>query len=82
MEQYRASEQEAMIEFEKQVGDAWKDINAEMLQPTAVPMPLLVRVANLAKVINVVYKNDDGYTHSGTKLKDFITSTLIEAVPT
>jgi len=42
MEQYRASEQEAMIEFEKQVGDAWKDINAEMLQPTTMPMPLLV----------------------------------------
>ena len=82
MEQYKTSEKEAMVELEKQVGDAWKDINAEMLQPTAVPMPLLVRVANLAKVINVVYKNDDGYTHSGTKLKDFITSTLIEAVPT
>ncbi|XP_052178613.1 (-)-germacrene D synthase-like [Diospyros lotus] len=81
MEQYRASEQETMIEFEKQVRDAWKDINAEMLQPTAMPMPLLVRVANLAKVINAVYKNDDGYTHSGTKLKDFVTSTLIEAVP-
>ncbi|XP_052178428.1 (-)-germacrene D synthase-like [Diospyros lotus] len=82
MEQYRVSEEEAMVELEKQVGDAWKDINAEMLQPTAMPMPLLVRVDNLARVINVLYKNEDGYTHSGTKLKDFVTSTLIEAVPT
>ncbi|XP_052188548.1 (-)-germacrene D synthase-like isoform X2 [Diospyros lotus] len=82
MEQYKTSEEKAVVELEKQVGDAWKDINAEMLQPTAVPMPLLVRVDNLARVINVVYKNNDGYTRSGTKLKDFITSTLIEVVPT
>ncbi|XP_052178427.1 (-)-germacrene D synthase-like isoform X3 [Diospyros lotus] len=82
MEQYKASEEKAVVELEKQVGNAWKDINAEMLQPTAVPMTLLVRVDNLARVIDVVYKNDDGYTHSGTKLKDFVTSTLIEAVPT
>lgn len=82
MEQYKASEEEAIVEFEKQIGHAWKDINAEMLQPTAVAMPLLVRVANLARVINVVYKNNDNYTHSRTKLKDFVTSTLLEAVPT
>jgi len=82
MEQYKASEEEAIFEFEKQIGDAWKDINAEMLKPTPAAMPLLVRVANLARVINVVYKNYDSYTHSRTKLKDFVTSTLIEVVPT
>ncbi|XP_052178430.1 (-)-germacrene D synthase-like [Diospyros lotus] len=82
MEQYKASEEEAIVEFEKQIGDAWKDINAEMLQPTVAAMPLLVRVANLARVINVVYKNNDNYTDSRTRLKDFVTSTLIEAVPT
>ena len=82
MEQYKASEEEALVELEKQVGDAWKDINAEMLQPTAMPMPLLLRVDNLARVMNVVYKNNDGYTHSGTTLKDFVTSTLIEVVST
>ena len=82
MVQYKALEEKAVAELEKQVGDAWKDINAEMLQPTTVPIPLLVRVDNLAKVANVVYKNDDCYTRSGTKLKDFITSTLIEVMPT
>ncbi|XP_052178671.1 (-)-germacrene D synthase-like [Diospyros lotus] len=40
MEQYGASEEEAVVEHKKQVGEAWKDINAEMLQPTKVPMPL------------------------------------------
>ncbi|CAL5406940.1 unnamed protein product [Camellia sinensis] len=55
----------------KRVTNAWKDINQECLRPTAVPMPLLLRVVNLARVINVLYKDEDGYTHSGTKLKGF-----------
>jgi len=42
MKQYRASEEKAVVELEKQVGKAWKDINAEMLQPTVVAMSLLV----------------------------------------
>ncbi|RVW14963.1 (-)-germacrene D synthase [Vitis vinifera] len=65
MKQHGASEQETHNEFNKQVRDAWKDINEECLIPTAVPMPILMRVLNLARVIDVIYKNEDGYTHSG-----------------
>ncbi|RVW14961.1 Retrovirus-related Pol polyprotein from transposon TNT 1-94 [Vitis vinifera] len=53
MKQHGASEQETHNEFNKQVRDAWKDINEECLIPTAVPMPILVRVLNLARVIDV-----------------------------
>ncbi|KAI8005910.1 (-)-germacrene D synthase [Camellia lanceoleosa] len=74
MKQYGASEEEALVELQKRVTNAWKDINQECLRPTAVPMPLLLRVVNLARVINVLYKDEDGYTHSGTKLKGFVTS--------
>ncbi|KAL6314019.1 hypothetical protein AAG906_011753 [Vitis piasezkii] len=81
MKQHGASEQETHNEFNKQVRDAWKDINEECLIPTAVPMPILKRVLNLARVIDVIYKNEDGYTHSGTVLKDFVTSMLIDPVP-
>ncbi|KAJ9671957.1 hypothetical protein PVL29_025551 [Vitis rotundifolia] len=81
MKQHGASEQETHNEFNKQVRDAWKDINEECLIPTAVPMPILMRVINLARVIDVIYKNEDGYTHSGTVLKDFVTSMLIDPVP-
>nr|CAN83470.1 hypothetical protein VITISV_030783 [Vitis vinifera] len=81
MKQHGASEQETHNEFNKQVRDAWKDINEECLIPTAVPMPILMRVLNLARVIDVIYKNEDGYTHSGTVLKDFVTSMLIDPVP-
>ncbi|GMP68098.1 hypothetical protein CsSME_00027828 [Camellia sinensis var. sinensis] len=82
MKQYGASEEEVLVEFRKQVTNAWKDINQECLRPTVVPMPLLLRVVNLARVMDVLYKDEDGYTHSGTKLKGFVTSVLIDSVPT
>ncbi|XP_057460929.1 (-)-germacrene D synthase-like [Actinidia eriantha] len=79
--QYDTTEEEAVIELYKQVTNAWKDMNAECLCPTKVPMPLLERVLNLARVIYVLYQDEDGYTHSGTKVKNFVTSVLIDAVP-
>ena len=81
MKQHGASEQETRDEFKKQVRDAWKDINQECLMPTAVPMTVLMRILNLARVMDVVYKHEDGYTHSGTFLKDLVTSLLIDSVP-
>ena len=75
------SEQETHKEFNKQVTNAWKDVNEEYLIPTAVPMTILTRVLNLSRVIDVIYKNEDGYTHSRTVLKDFVTSMLIDSVP-
>ena len=44
-------------------------------------MPLLTRILNLARVMDVVYKYEDGYTHSEVVLKDFIASMLIDPVP-
>ncbi|NP_001268213.1 (-)-germacrene D synthase [Vitis vinifera] len=81
MKQHGASEQETPNEFPQPVREAWKDINEECLIPTAVPMPILMRVLNLARVIDVIYKNEDGYTHFGAVLKDFVTSMLIDPVP-
>ena len=80
MNQYGASKEEALDEFQKQVKHAWKDINKECLSPTEVPMPLLERVVNLARVINLLYEDEDGYTHSSTKVKEFITSMLVDPV--
>ncbi|GFZ06550.1 terpenoid cyclases/Protein prenyltransferases superfamily protein [Actinidia rufa] len=81
MKQHGATEEEAIIELYEQVTNAWKDMNAECLYSTNVPMPLLVRVLNLARVINVLYKDEDGYTHSGTRTKNFVTLVLIDSVP-
>ncbi|CAK9142772.1 unnamed protein product [Ilex paraguariensis] len=54
MKQHGASKQEAYAEFDKQVTNAWKDINQECLHPTAVPISFLMRVLNLARVINLL----------------------------
>ncbi|KAL4273995.1 hypothetical protein GQ457_13G002770 [Hibiscus cannabinus] len=79
--QYGATEEEAVKEFGERITNAWKEINEECLYPTTVPMPLLTRILNLARVIDVVYKDGDGYTNAGTILKDFVASLLIDSVP-
>uniref|UniRef100_A0A2N9IH01 Terpene synthase metal-binding domain-containing protein n=1 Tax=Fagus sylvatica TaxID=28930 RepID=A0A2N9IH01_FAGSY len=70
MKQHGVSEQVVHDELKRQVDDAWKDINEECMRPTVVPMPLLMRVLNLARVIDVIYKESDGYTHVGKEMKD------------
>lgn len=56
-------------------------MNQGCMRPTDVPMNLLERVLNLARVINLLYKNDDGYTHSKDRVKGYITEVLIDSVP-
>ncbi|XP_011005625.1 PREDICTED: (-)-germacrene D synthase-like [Populus euphratica] len=80
--QYGLSEQEVYEEFHMQVVNAWKDINEECLKPTAVPMPLLERILNLSRVMDVIYKEEDGYTHVGKVMKNNVASLLIDSVPT
>lgn len=81
MKQHSVTKEEAFAEFNRRISNAWKDMNQECLGPTAVPMALLERVLNLARVINLVYKDEDGYTHAKTRVKNFVTSLLIESVP-
>ncbi|WKA11671.1 hypothetical protein VitviT2T_029147 [Vitis vinifera] len=80
MKQYGASEEEAYDEFQKQVVDAWRDINEEFLRPTVVPMPLLMRVLNLSRVMDVIYTGGDGYTHVGKVMKNNVASLLIHPI--
>ncbi|WRX28423.1 Terpene synthase [Theobroma cacao] len=81
MKQYDTTRQKAVDEFYRQISEAWKDVNEECLHPTSVPMPLLMRIINLARVIDVAYKDGDGYTFSGILLKDFVASLLVDPMP-
>lgn len=81
MKQHGVPKEDVYAEFQKQIVNAWKDMNQECLRPTAVAMPLLTRVFNLARVINLLYDDFDGYSNSKTRTKDFITSVLIDPVP-
>ncbi|KAG6747119.1 hypothetical protein POTOM_049499 [Populus tomentosa] len=79
--QYGLSKQEVYKEFHMQVVNAWKDVNEECLKPTAVPMPLLERILNLSRVTDVIYKEEDGYTHVGQLMKNNVASLFIDSVP-
>nr|AMU19318.1 germacrene D synthase [Thapsia villosa var. laciniata] len=81
MKQYGVPKETAYDALQKRITNAWKDMNQECLHPTAAPMALLMRVFNLACVINLLYDGDDGYTHSSTRTKDMITSILLDPVP-
>ncbi|EOY12839.1 Terpene synthase 21, putative isoform 3 [Theobroma cacao] len=81
MKQHDTTRQKAVDEFYRQISEAWKDVNEECLHPTSVPMPLLMRIINLARVIDVAYKDGDGYTFSGILLKDFVASLLVDPMP-
>ncbi|KAK9989338.1 hypothetical protein SO802_029577 [Lithocarpus litseifolius] len=81
MKQYGVSKQEVHDEFRKQIVNAWKDINKECIRPTEVPVPLLTRVVNLARVMDSLYKDEDAYTHLGGVMVEDITSMLVDPVP-
>ncbi|XP_058220635.1 (-)-germacrene D synthase-like [Rhododendron vialii] len=82
MKQYGATEEEAIIEFQKRVQNAWKDMNSECLRPTSVPIPLLRPPLNLARAMYVLFKDGDHYTNSETMFKGFVTLVLVDPVPT
>ncbi|XP_020416962.1 (-)-alpha-pinene synthase-like isoform X2 [Prunus persica] len=82
MKQHGVSEQETLDVFNKQVVDLWKDINEELLiKPTVVPRPVLMRILNLTRVVDLLYKRGDGFTHVGKLMKDIVASLFLDPVP-
>ncbi|KAJ9671856.1 hypothetical protein PVL29_025515 [Vitis rotundifolia] len=81
MKQHGVCQQEAYDELNKQIVNAWKDINKECVKPTQVSMPLLTRVLNFTRVMDILYKDERSVHTSGKLMKDLITSILIDPVP-
>ena len=77
MKQYDVTEEYVHDLLYKQVEDAWKDISLETLICKDVPMPLLTRVINLARVINVLYENKNHFTNVGEELIEIIKSLFV-----
>ncbi|KAG4122848.1 hypothetical protein ERO13_D11G293700v2 [Gossypium hirsutum] len=83
MREHAVSEEEACSELKKQVENAWKDINQELIFSEiskVVPGPVLTQILNFTRVIDFLYKTGDGVTHVGKKTKDAITSLLIDPI--
>ncbi|KAL3503370.1 hypothetical protein ACH5RR_037819 [Cinchona calisaya] len=89
MKQHGVTEQNACEKFYGQIEDAWKVLNQQFYKPSNssaaakyVPCKaVLLRVLNLARVIDVVYKHNDEYTHVGEAMRSYVNSLLIEPVP-
>ena len=45
-----------------------------------IPMPLMMRVINLARVMDVLYKHKDGFTNVGEELKGHIKSLVVHPI--
>ncbi|KAH1221405.1 putative terpene synthase 2 [Glycine max] len=80
MKQHNTSRQDTIEELLKLVESAWKDINAACLNPTQVPMKFLMRVVNLARMMDVLYKDEDSYTNAGGIMKDYIKILLVNKI--
>ncbi|KAL6315652.1 hypothetical protein AAG906_004823 [Vitis piasezkii] len=64
MDDMASHKQHAYQELNKQVENAWKDVNQGCLRPPAIPMPLLTRVLNFARTEDFMYKGrDDRFTN-------------------
>nr|GEW64730.1 (E)-beta-farnesene synthase-like [Tanacetum cinerariifolium] len=74
----RKVQEEACEFFLKQIEDAWKVMNRESLRPTNVPFPLVIPAINLARVIDTLYKDNDGYNHAGKEVVSYIKSLLVQ----
>ncbi|KAJ8436237.1 hypothetical protein Cgig2_023412 [Carnegiea gigantea] len=75
-------EKQAYEVLEKQVEDAWKDVNQALLQPYEVPKPCLDRPLNFARMANVMYKDrNDGYTHVTNTIMHKVVSVLVHPIP-
>ncbi|XP_022871311.1 beta-caryophyllene synthase-like, partial [Olea europaea var. sylvestris] len=79
MNEKGVSKEEAFTELQNLVTIAWKDINQECLHPTVMPMAILMRVVNLARVIDLLYRDGDG-TCIHPRRDDYF-SKWVEAVP-
>ncbi|KAK1427995.1 hypothetical protein QVD17_16797 [Tagetes erecta] len=80
MREYDVKQEYVYDLFKQRVEDAWKDINQELLICKDIPMALKIRVLNLARVIETLYKYDDTLKNVGEELKDNIKSCFINAM--
>lgn len=80
MKEFSLSKQDAIDEIYRRIDDGWKDINEEILRPTTVSMHLLMRILNLTRSVNVLYKDGEAFTHQEI-LKDDLELLFLNPIP-
>lgn len=81
MKEYGVTKEEAHIKIRNIIENSWKDLNEEYFKVNGViPRILLMRIINLAKIVEFLYKDEDAYTFSKNNLKDVIYRLLIDPI--
>ena len=80
MKQHDVTEERAYDLLNTLVEDAWKDLNRESLICKEIPMLLKMRVINLTRVMDTLYKYGDNFTHVGEELIGYIKAHFIHAM--
>ncbi|XWS20740.1 hypothetical protein CRYUN_Cryun31cG0128700 [Craigia yunnanensis] len=81
MKQYGVTRKEAIEAYQERIEDAWKELNEGYLRPTPVPIQILKRAVNFARLMDVAYKHDDGLGKPEISLQDYIAKLLIHPLP-
>lgn len=66
--------------FNEKVEDAWKEMNKESITCKDVKMTINIRVINLARIMDLLYKNKDHFTHVGEELISHVKSLLVDPI--
>ncbi|XP_076936082.1 sesquiterpene synthase TPS1-like [Bidens hawaiensis] len=80
MKEHDVKEEYVYDLFKQRVEDAWKDMNRELLMCKDISMTLKMRVINLGRVIEVIYKYDDTLKNVGKEMQDNIKSCFVNAM--
>ncbi|GLT91550.1 hypothetical protein SLE2022_094330 [Rubroshorea leprosula] len=82
IEEHGVSREEAIEAFRGRFRNAWKELNEDwLMRPTIVPRKILLRAFNMARVVDLTYKDADGLTYSEQVLKDYILKLFVEPIP-
>ncbi|XP_062001425.1 (-)-alpha-pinene synthase-like isoform X1 [Rosa rugosa] len=81
IKQYGVSEKETIDVFNKQIVDAWKDMNEDLLRPNVVPMRALKLSVNFARVFDLFYKEEDELTYVGKVAKRSVAALFVDPLP-
>jgi hypothetical protein len=79
MKEYKTTKDQASEALWDRAENAWKSMNYEYMTLASVPAQLLIRTINLARMMETMYKNIDGYTDSEI-LREWISVLLDEPI--
>ncbi|KAI7746588.1 hypothetical protein M8C21_005742 [Ambrosia artemisiifolia] len=80
MKEHDVSEQQAYDLLNQKVEEDWKEMNLESLRCKDVERPVIMLVINLARAMDVLYKNKDHFTHVDEELINHIKSLVDETI--